>query len=278
MKKILTGIFSAIIIFSCAFAAACGGEGGHNDGPAEGEVTYTITVQAQNGRPVEDVRVYAMLDGSRRDLDDTDENGQVVFNLAPDEYSIEIDASRLPAGYTLSQTSYTTAAESQEITITLNTALMSGSAPSNTRYTVGSVMYDYTFTDVESSEEFSLSELLGEKEMIMLNFYYNSCVPCRQEFPLMIEAYNDYADKIAIVVINYQDSSADTLSYKQEHNLPFYVCADSRLATYFGVDAAPTSFIIDRYGMVCMSHRGGVTEADTFRSWFDQYVGADYGA
>ena len=64
---------------------------------------------------------------------------------------------------------------------------------------VGQAMPDFTFTTTEGDSH-SLSELLAEKDLVILNVFTSWCPPCRMEFPEMEAVYRDLSDRMEIVM------------------------------------------------------------------------------
>lgn len=154
--------------------------------------------------------------------------------------------------------------------------LVKGQDLSNASLSVGDGMYDITVTTVDG-EKVTLSELLQEKDMVMLNFWYISCYWCDYEFPYMASAYNNYNEDVEIIALNWYDNQASIVEYKTNEQLPFKVaqCAWS-WANAFGINGYPTSIIIDRYGMICAIEPGAMTSEEEFNSVFERYIGDDY--
>jgi thiol-disulfide isomerase/thioredoxin len=68
------------------------------------------------------------------------------------------------------------------------TGVIAEAAPAGTFYNVGDVMHDFSVLTSDGST-FTLSEVLKEKEMVMINFWATWCGPCKSEFPAMNNAY-----------------------------------------------------------------------------------------
>jgi thiol-disulfide isomerase/thioredoxin len=63
------------------------------------------------------------------------------------------------------------------------------------------MVMDFTVTD-PSGNSYTLSELTAQKKAVVLNFWYVECAPCNAEFPFLQEAYEQYADQIALLALN----------------------------------------------------------------------------
>ena len=72
---------------------------------------------------------------------------------------------------------------------------------SSAQLKLGDVMYDFSVTTPDG-EKITLSKLLQEKKMVLLNFWYTTCSWCVTEFPYMEQAYQQYKDDVAIIGLN----------------------------------------------------------------------------
>ena len=101
MKKILLIILSLLVLFTAAVLSACGDDGanssgddaqnsGNNGGENSEKETYTVTVSTNDGTPVSDVVVKIVLNGELKTMKPTSADGKAVFNLIPEDYTVEI--------------------------------------------------------------------------------------------------------------------------------------------------------------------------------------------
>lgn len=140
----------------------------------------------------------------------------------------------------------------------------------------GSQMPDFTIRDVDG-QEYTLYEVLEEKRMVMLNFWFINCPYCVQEFPHMDSAYGKYADEVAIFAVNPFDSDEEIQAFQTEKDLRFTMFGeDLGLHRAFGVKGYPTTVIIDRYGMVCLVEAGMVPNEQLFLNAFAHFTAEDY--
>lgn len=186
-------------------------------------------------------------------------NGKATAPLLPKNYTVRIDQSTLPTGYTAEE-SYSVGWANPTCTVTLTGSIASGTPAPTVRYTKGSAMYDFTYTtlatDKRESETIKLSELLKEYKIVVLNFWYVDCQFCRYEFPGMQAAYELYKEDVAIIAIDPNDASAEYIrNFVNDMGLGFYVTQDTaKLKDKFGVSAYPTTVVIDREGIVSEIH------------------------
>ncbi len=137
---------------------------------------------------------------------------------------------------------------------------------------VGDGMYNIT-VDTVNGERIMLSELLQEKDLVVLNFWFINCYYCDLEFPYMSEAYANYKDDVEIIALNPYDTLTEIEYYRNTKPLPFKVaqCAPS-WAYAFGINGYPTSVYIDRYGIISKIEVGAVTSVNGFTSIFESYI------
>lgn len=289
MKKsqiaiIISAILLVVVIIAVVLMLTmCGGKensrGGENETAGSdsnaAKTTYTVSVKTQGGMIMSGVDVYVYSDDTLADLKNyatTDENGQASFALPEsDKYAIVLTS--VPKGYNIEK-SY--AFSGSTAVITLTSSLIKEGDISTTTLGVGDVMYDFTVTTTDG-EKLTLSEVLSEKKMVMLNFWYTTCQWCLEEFPVMEEAYQQYKDDIEIIALDPLDDATAVKGFKDGNNLSFPMAAcPSSWSNVFGITGYPTSIIIDRYGVICMVEAGAMTSLRPFMSAFDHFTADDY--
>lgn len=176
----------------------------------------------------------------------------------------------LPAG------TQPTATEPSSTAATETTATASTAPQVAGPLAVGDTMPDFTITDVYG-ETYTLYELLAEKQMVMLNFWFIDCYYCKLEFPHINEAYLQYQDQVALLAVNPYDSVAGMKAFRYTQGLDFPVMQDPiGLARAFMVGAYPTTVIIDRYGVVCVREAGAFPDTQIFLNVFAYFTAEDY--
>ena len=97
----------------------------------------------------------------------------------------------------------------------------------------------------------SLSSLKGK--VVFLNFWATWCPPCREEMPSMEALYKGYREKgLEILAVNSGENQQEVLSFLSNKEFSFTVVldSDSKTSRAYGIQAFPTSFIIDREGNI----------------------------
>lgn len=133
---------------------------------------------------------------------------------------------------------------------------------------VGQPAPDFTLSTPEG-DAITLSELQGQTVLVNPStgsghrFWATWCPPCRLEMPLLETAYQKYKDQGFIVLaVDQQESPAEVRAYFQELDLSFPAVIDEtgEVSNLYRVVAIPTSYFIDRDGIVRAMHRGLMTE------------------
>ncbi len=105
--------------------------------------------------------------------------------------------------------------------------------------------------------ELNLADHTGK--VVVLDFWASWCGPCRRSFPWLNEMHNKYGpDGLVIIGVNLDASRDDAMDFLDEIPADFHIYfdRDAALATEYGVEAMPSSFVIGRDGEVRASHRG----------------------
>ena len=278
--------------------AGTGGNGGNEgDGSGSGNgsggentpqtVTYSLSLKNIGGKPFDGVG-YLVYTDSTMTLPVTagsfSADGTASFSAAAsDNYVVTLIG--VPKGYSVG--SYYPV--SRNTSIVLTPSVISDTDLSGVSYKVGDIMRDFTLTDIDGNVH-TLSEILKNKDMVMLNFWYSSCNPCRMEFPHMESAYSTpfseesdaaHKDNIEILAIcpsTQGDSLLDVQAFRDEFGLTFPVLfyEETALLNAFSITGYPTSVFIDRYGTICAIQTGAVTDQRAFPAAFAHFSSDNY--
>jgi thiol-disulfide isomerase/thioredoxin len=108
-----------------------------------------------------------------------------------------------------------------------------------------------------SGENVRLSELRGQ--VVMVNFWASWCGPCRQEMPLLDDIYQKY-NKMGFTLLGVNIDEDPAMADKILKDIPvsFPILLDSKnsVSELYGVDAMPTTILVDRDGNKRFLHRG----------------------
>jgi peroxiredoxin len=102
-----------------------------------------------------------------------------------------------------------------------------------------------------------LSELRGQ--VVMINFWATWCGPCRQEMPLLQQIHTKYEPLgFTMLGVNVEPDSVAAQNWLKGMPVTFPILFDrkSEVSSSFGVEAMPSTVLIDREGHVRHVHRG----------------------
>jgi peroxiredoxin len=114
----------------------------------------------------------------------------------------------------------------------------------------------------QNGKAIELSKLKGK--VVLVNFWATWCPPCRAEIPDFIEVYNTYKSKgFEIVGIALdEDGWSKVAPYieKVKMNYPVVLGTAKVVQQYGGIEAIPTTFIVDKKGYIVASQVGLVSK------------------
>ena len=240
-------------------------------------VIFTATVRNDKGQPVSGVTVSVwtsadVLIGHSV----TGNNGVARITLENKLSSYRVKLSNIP-------TEYEADAEYRFSTNTVNITLRKAAVQdekdhSNAQYDIGKTMTDFALTDTDGNTH-RLSDLLKNKRLIILDFWFANCQPCKKEFPFFETAVKNYGDDLALLAINPIDSVKTIYELRNQLNtnpmtaITFPMLQDTcKLFLGFEVYAYPTTVFVDSDGRILNIHVGSFPSEEAFLATIVQYL------
>jgi cytochrome c biogenesis protein CcmG, thiol:disulfide interchange protein DsbE len=121
---------------------------------------------------------------------------------------------------------------------------------------VGRMAPDFTLLTADGIEV-RLSELRGQ--VVLINVWATWCPPCRAEMPAIQAAYERYAPEgFSVLAVNVGEDPATVSAYMREVGLSFAapLDRDGAVSLNYRVTAMPSSFFVDRRGVIRSIYRG----------------------
>ncbi len=107
---------------------------------------------------------------------------------------------------------------------------------------------------------FQLSDMRGK--VVVINFFASWCVSCGEETPTIERISQEYAKKgVVFLAIAIDDTEKKARAFIKKHglNIPAGLDKAGEIKEAYGLYGMPTTFFIDKEGMVSYFHAGVVT-------------------
>ena len=125
---------------------------------------------------------------------------------------------------------------------------------------VGNIAPDFTLVDVATNQPLQLSSLRGKP--VLVNFWGTWCPPCRAEMPEMQKVYNKYDGQIAMLGVSMAPRDTPDLVKSfvgnAKYTWTFIHDADYSVANTYVVNSVPSSYFIDKNGVIRARHIGAM--------------------
>lgn len=115
----------------------------------------------------------------------------------------------------------------------------------------------FTLPTLQQDQPTSLKQFAGK--VVYVDFWASWCAPCRTSFPLLNKLHEKLKAKgFEVVGINLDEDKANAEKFLKEFPVGFTVLRDAKgeWADQFVVESMPTSFILDKQGVVQHIHHG----------------------
>lgn len=232
---------------------------------------FTITVRSDKKENIADVTVTLYVDGSSTPAGTakTDINGKATIpTKAGSSYTVIL--SDIPEGLKAKE-SYTFGSMITNVTLT-SVSYTTPTDHSNGNYKVGSTMGDFTLTDTDGVS-YTLSELLKQKDLVILNFWYVACAPCKAEFPYLEAVHKNYSDNVQLLTMSHWDSEESIKQLRQQMGVTFpMIKEDIGFREGFGMTMYPTTVFIDKSGKILKIDVGGYKSEQELVSIIESFL------
>jgi thiol-disulfide isomerase/thioredoxin len=105
-------------------------------------------------------------------------------------------------------------------------------------------------------------------KVVLIDFWASWCGPCKASFPALNRLHQTYAEKgLVIIGIGVDDEPTKYAAFSRKMGAKFPLAHDSthQVANFFNPPAMPTSYLMDRKGIIRHIHQGfhqGKTESE----------------
>jgi thiol-disulfide isomerase/thioredoxin len=128
---------------------------------------------------------------------------------------------------------------------------------------VGALAPDFTLNNVSNNTPLKLSGLRGKP--VLVNFWGTWCPPCRAEMPELEKLYSKYKDQVDFVGVSMgprdEPAGVDQFVKLNKYSWTFIHDTDSSVSINYQVQGIPSTFFVDKTGIIRSIHVGGADAA-----------------
>lgn len=133
--------------------------------------------------------------------------------------------------------------------------------------TIGHPAPAFDLERLDAPGRLRLADMTGK--VVVVNFFASWCVPCKQEAPVLVRAWERYrTSDVVFVGIVYQDApdAARAFHDRMGQTWPIGVDERGRTAFGFGVFGIPETFFVGKDGVIAGRHIGPIDDATLIRA------------
>ncbi len=119
---------------------------------------------------------------------------------------------------------------------------------------------DFTLADLEGNQ-LRLSDLRGK--VVFINFWATWCPPCRAEMPEIEAIHQEYkTEGVVVIGVDILETASDVRQFVKQggYNWTFVLDTTGEVTASYNIAAIPTSFFIDREGIIRAVNIGAMTK------------------
>ena len=132
----------------------------------------------------------------------------------------------------------------------------------------------------DTGETVSSADYRGQ--VLVLNFWYAACPPCRKEAPILQELNETFADDAAFLGVNVRDQAETSKNATEEWGITYPSVVDANdgnmLLAYAGTvapNAVPTTLVIDKQGRVAARYLGLLDSTSILKTLISDAIAED---
>ena len=120
------------------------------------------------------------------------------------------------------------------------------------------------------------SDLLAERgKVVLVNFWATWCEPCKAEMPALQQLADELKDQpFRLYSVDLQEDSAQIEDFQRDYGLRLYAVMDTEgdATRAYGVRALPSTFLIDRQGVLHLQRLGPLLPGGPETTWSEAWL------
>jgi len=131
---------------------------------------------------------------------------------------------------------------------------------------------DFILKEIDGKET-KLADFKGK--VLIVDFWATWCGPCRTEIPTFIVLQSQYASKgfsMIGISVDEQSEKAKTFAADNKMNYPILMADEKVKRDYGGISTIPTTFVIDKKGIIRDSHVGVPSDMMVFQRKLEELL------
>lgn len=131
--------------------------------------------------------------------------------------------------------------------------------------------------ETETGDSLSSDDLAGQ--VVLVNFWYASCGPCRTEVLDLNDLYDEYSGEVAFVGVDIRDSAAQAQSFRDQFDVRYpsiLDMSDNAVTLAFATPAppttTPTTYLLDAEGRVAARFTSAIQSPSVVAAMIDDLL------
>jgi thiol-disulfide isomerase/thioredoxin len=120
------------------------------------------------------------------------------------------------------------------------------------------------------------SDLSSERgKVVLVNFWATWCEPCKSEMPGLQQLADELGNQpFRLYSVDLQEDAAQIQSFEQQYALNLYavIDEDGNATRAYGVRALPSTFLVDKQGVLRLQRLGPLTSGGAETTWSEPWL------
>jgi peroxiredoxin len=131
-----------------------------------------------------------------------------------------------------------------------------GAESASTSELVGAPAPDFSLTPIDGGSALGPKSFAGK--VVIVDFWATWCAPCKESFPAYQRMVDKFAGELVVVGVSVDDEPDGIAAFRSATGVKFPLVWDEGqvAASVYEPGTMPTSYVLDRHGIVQFVHQG----------------------